>query len=126
MHLEWFHLIGNLLVFYFFSIVEKHFGSGVFFTLIMTIWGVCVVMEWICRIYFRVECSVGFSSILFGLYTWMLVYDRKALDLEMTLLLTIKLGLPHLFSSNASLFGHVLGVISGLVVSLFFQPDTLK
>ena len=53
-------------------------------------------------------CSIGFSGILFGLFTWELVSIKK-LDIELLLAIVIMVAGPSIQNKKISLSGHIIG-----------------
>lgn len=118
-HLDFDHLIANLVSLYALSRIEKRMGLQKFSYLILSLLFLNTLFETLLHRYFPINNSVGFSGILFGLTTWELVLQKKvdtALLVSLVLLL-----LPSLKYENVSFTGHAVGVISGLTIALFYK-----
>lgn len=114
LHIDWFHLILNMYTFYRLIPLELVYGSSFYLLLIGLLLLFQTLIEWTINHYFAINCSIGFSGILFGLVTWMtLSLHNQDWMMLAPLILSI-------FSSSArdprlSLLGHLLGVVSGLL-----------
>jgi membrane associated rhomboid family serine protease len=124
-HVDLAHILSNLFVFYVLSRIEMNFGSKFFVMLIVQLLILTTALEWIVKQFWNIPCSIGFSGVLFGLAVWELVYDR---NLNMALLLGIGAMIitPSLHNPKASLIGHGLGALAGLIMSFYFKPPGKK
>lgn len=120
-HLDFIHLFTNIFVFFVLSRIEVKFGSGFFMLLILQLLVITTVMELILKKFWNVPCSIGFSGVLFGLAVWELVYDR---NVNMALILGIlaMVVTPTIQNPKASLVGHGLGALAGLMVAIYYKP----
>lgn len=67
-----------------------------------------------------VQCSIGFSGVVFGLLGWSLAQQRgfnKQLLIDLALLMY-----PSLTTPNISFSGHLIGLLAGLIAFLLFPP----
>lgn len=124
-HVDVWHLMSNIVALVPLSIVEDEFGSTVTGKLLVWLWFINVVIDKIIHTMFKLECTIGFSSILFGLYTWMLFYDRDNITFVTPLVLFLRLLFPSVVNAQASLVGHVTGICSGLILAFWFHPPSL-
>ena len=113
-HVDWFHLILNMYTFYRLMPIELIYGSTFYVFLIILLVFFQTLIEWGINSYFVINCSIGFSGILFGLVTWSILSLRGQ---DWSILVALILSI---FSSSAqdprlSLLGHLLGVFSGLL-----------
>lgn len=114
-HIDAMHLISNLYALYAVSRVEQEMGFQSFIWLLIFLLIVNTLAEFIAkRIWQDMPCSIGFSGILFGLLTWELVSTRK-FDVEVFLAIIIMVVGPSLTNKKASLSGHIIGAISGIL-----------
>lgn len=124
-HLDTVHILSNLFVFYVLSRIEVIHGSSFFATLIVQLLAITTIFEILLKQFINAPCSVGFSGILFGLVVWELLYDRN-----LSLVLLISVGAmvvtPSLQNPKASLTGHTIGALSGLVLALYYRPSSIK
>lgn len=65
-------------------------------------------------------CSIGFSGILFGLFTWELV-SKKKFDVEILIAMIIMVVGPSLRSKKVSLSGHAIGAVSGIIAGISWK-----
>lgn len=120
-HVDSAHIISNLFVFYILSRIEVTHGAGVFILLIVQITFIATVFELILKELIDIPCSIGFSGVLFGLAVWELLYDKN-IDLALLFGVAAMVITPSLHNPRASLIGHGLGAIAGLLVSLYYKP----
>lgn len=115
------HIMSNLFAFYVLSRIEIQFGSAFFFGLILQILVLTVLFE--AGLHYitkgNINCSVGWSGVLFGLAVWELVREKQADGVDGALILAIVAMVvsPSLENPQASLLGHALGAFSGFIVA---------
>lgn len=68
-----------------------------------------------------VDCSMGFSSVVFGLIAYESLYYKK-INMGMLLDITIMI-LPSLFSTRKIFWGNVSGMIVGIIVYFIFSHN---
>jgi len=120
-HINAVHIISNLFVFYILSRIEVIHGSKVFISLIIQLSILTTFIELLLHYVVHVPCSIGFSGILFGLAVWELIYDRSV-NLALLLGISAMVVLPSLNNPKASLVGHGVGALSGLILASYYQP----
>jgi membrane associated rhomboid family serine protease len=127
-HVDTTHLISNMYALYTISRVEQEMGFIPFIHLLIFLLIVNTIAELsIRRIWKDLPCSIGFSGILFGLFTWELV-SKKKIDIEMLLAIVIMVVGPSLNNKNISLSGHFIGALSGMLAGVswnFIYKDIL-
>ena len=69
-HVDPAHLLSNLIVFYILSRIETSRGSIFYIKLIVQLFVLTAVMEYIIQRYCHIPCAIGFSGILYGLLAW--------------------------------------------------------
>jgi membrane associated rhomboid family serine protease len=114
-HINLKHLVVNLYALYTLSRVEQEMGLKSFIWLIIFLLLFNTLIEFIIRIYWKnIKCSIGFSGILFGIVTWEIASKRK-IDIEMILAIIIMVIVPSLQNKKASIIGHFIGALSGII-----------
>ena len=120
-HIDIYHLMGNLLGLYSLSRIERALGAKKFIILISSILIIASILEIITyRIFPSIPCGIGISGLLFGLITWELVIIKK-LDFTLVLSIIFTIIIPSLKSKNVSLLGHISGIIAGIIISLLWN-----
>ena len=119
-HIDPLHLITNLFYLYVLSTIEQEMGAKSFIWLIVLLLLLNTLIEYFARIIFKYsKCSIGFSGILFGMMAWQLLTKN-----EFDPLIIIAIGISIISSSkykDVSLFGHVLGAITGIIGALIWS-----
>ena len=119
-HLEPFHLLGNLLGLYSLTRVETALGTKKFIKLISFLIIFNTIFESVLhKVRPDTKCSIGFSGVLFGLITWERIYYKK-FDIPAILSLIFMIAMPSFTISNASLSGHIIGSIGGIISGLLW------
>lgn len=115
------HLAVNIFALYALSNVEKDIGPRRFFGLIIFLLVFNTIVEFLLRkIFNSIPCSIGFSGILFGISAWELVTTRE-FDLLLILSIMAMVMVPSIEDKKASLIGHVIGSISGVIGGLIWN-----
>jgi membrane associated rhomboid family serine protease len=120
-HVDIYHLTGNILALYSLSRVERAIGVKKFFGLIIFLLIFTTIAEvTFYKMYPKEPCSVGFSGVLFGIVSWELITTKK---LDYTLLLSIffMVILPSLTNSKISLTSHIIGAMAGIVGGVIWK-----
>ena len=120
-HIDLYHLIGNLLGLYSLSRIERSLGAKKFIILVTSLLVTASVLEVIIyRIFSSIQCSIGISGLLFGLITWELIIVQN-LDFTLVLSIIFTVVIPSIKSKNVSLLGHISGVIAGIITALIWK-----
>ena len=120
-HIDASHLISNLYGLFALSKVETEIGIGKFVGLFTFLLIFNTFVQYIARrIVPSVKCSIGFSGILFGIMTWELVAKKK-LDMNLLIAILLLVITPSMKNNQASLLGHGIGAISGIIGGLLFK-----
>ena len=123
-HVEPYHLMGNLIALYALSRVEKDIGTKSFISLIIFLLLFTSIVEVsVHKLFPSLPCSIGLSGILFGIFSWDLVtYSEIDIFLVFSIIATVTM--PSLKNSNVSLIGHAIGAISGVIGGLIWKKIT--
>lgn len=120
-HTKPYHMMANLYALYALTRVELELGPKKFFGLIVFILVLNVIMESIAhRLKPDLQCSIGFSGVLFGVTAWDLVRTKK-LDFFLVTSIIGMVALPSFKSENVSLLGHSVGALSGIISGLLWN-----
>ena len=120
-HIESTHLIFNLYALYTISRVEQEIGFKSFIWLLIFLLIFNTLVELLVRhVWKDSKCSIGFSGILFGLFTWELV-SKKELDAQLMLAILLMVVGPSLQNKQVSFTGHAVGAISGIIAAIIWK-----
>jgi membrane associated rhomboid family serine protease len=120
-HIDPYHLMVNLFALYALSRVERELGAKKFISLIVFLLIFTSVTEvMIHKVYPYIPCSIGFSGVLFGIMTWELV-SKKELDMLLIFTIIGMVVLPSIQNSKASLLGHAVGAVAGVVGGVLWK-----
>lgn len=108
------HLYSNLVVFAQ-QTANLHviLGYRKYILLLALILVLITVIEYILYTMKIINCSIGFSGVVFGIVTWSLLYNKglnKTLIFDIILLLS-----SSIWDTELSFSGHLIGVISGFI-----------
>ena len=123
-HANWKHLFVNIFTLLMLSRIEEKHGSAFFASLILQIWFISVIIEFVTQKYVKLRCSIGFSGVLLGLIAWEMV--ANGMNIVVLLSLAILVVIPSIQNKKASLSGHIIGAISGLIVAMYFKSKEEK
>jgi membrane associated rhomboid family serine protease len=120
-HLDFYHLLSNLIALYSLSRIEEKVGVKRFLALVIFILSFNTITETIVhKIFPSIPCSIGFSGVLFGLTSWEYVTHNK-LDLSLLGSIALITIIPSLKSTKVSLISHSVGSISGIIAGLIWN-----
>jgi len=120
-HVDISHLLANLYALYALSRIEQEMGFQKFIMLLIYLLVFNTLAEFLARkIWKDMKCSIGFSGILFGMLTWELVAKKK-FDMQLMLAIVLMVVGPSLQNKRASLSGHVVGAVSGIIGALIWK-----
>jgi hypothetical protein len=117
-HISTKHLLANLAGIYLLYRAEVQIGSESFLRVFSSILIMSVVLEVMYGLIFGVQCSIGFSGVLFGFAAWSICTER---DMDYSLL-ALFVGLMMITSvgdPKVSLSGHISGFIVGMITALY-------
>ena len=125
-HIDVYHLLSNLFALYALSRVEVATGGKKFTALIVFLLLFNTLAEAaMYRIFKGLPCSIGFSGVLFGVAAWELV-TNKGFDWMVVLSLIVMVAGPSIQNPKASLAGHAVGAIAGVVGALLWSKVAPK
>lgn len=111
-HIEPQHLISNLYSLFALSKVESEIGRIKFIKLIVLLLIFTTILEYIYKNIIHIkECSIGFSGILFGIFTYDLIAKK---DVDLYMISSIILMLYVNGGKGVSNIGHIFGIIAGV------------
>lgn len=116
-HVELMHLLVNLYGLYALSRVENKIGLKNFLILVLSLLVVSTVLEFGASKFIDLNCSIGFSGILFGILAWELV-TGQSVDFSLIAVIIFMVIQPSMTNPKASLIGHAIGAVSGVIVGL--------
>lgn len=120
-HIDPYHLMANLFAMYALSRVERDIGGKRFTALIIFLLIFNTIAEVTAhKLFPEMPCSIGFSGVLFGIMTWELA-SKKDLDFVLTTSIVSMVVLPSVQNPKASLMGHAVGAIAGVVGGLLWK-----
>ena len=125
-HLDTAHLISNLYALYALSRVEKQMGYKSFIWLFIFILLLNTLLEFVViKLFNNVNCSIGFSGVLFGLMTWEITRNNEV-DIQIILAIIATVLSSSSGKNNISLVGHFIGAISGIIGSSLWKYINTK
>lgn len=120
------HLLVNIFTFIQLFRLEQALGSRDYFILIIIILLLSSLLYWLMNKLLygsEIQCSVGFSGVLFGLLVWSrMVINGGSFDLKELLLWSSLLIFPVLQNPRISLLGHLSGFLVGLMLWPILSP----
>lgn len=120
-HLNLFHLLVNLYALEALSRIELYLGSGSYLILLFIILLLASTMEFLLNETMpSLRCSIGFSGVLFGLLAWELMVMGQ-FQPYLFLVLLVMVVFPTLQNPQASLIGHGLGALAGVLTALVWR-----
>lgn len=124
-HIEPYHLGSNLFSLYAISRIEKKLGSKNFFFLLLSILSINTIIEYVLKKNFDICCGIGFSGVLFSLFTFELIISKK-LDLYLISSIILSVYVPSVNNENISFWGHATGTITGLIIGTLYKKYNIK
>ena len=120
------HIIFNLVSVNMLSRVEDYLGTKASIVLLFLILFISSVLDFIISLIFPdLKCSIGFSGILFGLLAWEMMVSYN-FNPSVLIILLINVITPTLRDPRASLLGHGIGAISGVLSSFLISGHIKK
>jgi len=120
-HVDFLHLLSNLYALYSISRVEKDMGIKSFVGLLVFLLIINSLAEFFIQFIWKDSpCTIGFSGILFGLFTWELTYKNK-IDSQLILAIILMVIQPSLHNEKVSLSGHIIGAVSGIIAGFLWK-----
>jgi hypothetical protein len=120
-HVEPYHLMANLFALYALARVERDIGSRKFFGLIIFLLIFTSISEVVAhKMFSNLPCSIGFSGILFGIMAWELT-AKKDFNIFIAISIFGVVVAPSIQNSKASLVGHAVGAITGIIGGILWK-----
>lgn len=120
-HTDFYHLASNLFGLYSLTDVEIRLGSKKFLTLILFLLLFTSLLEIILYRIIKTPCSIGFSGILYGVFTFEMISKDKYVDYKILGSIILNIMFSKIMNSKSSLYGHIIGVISGICGALIYK-----
>jgi len=125
-HIEPYHLMANLFALYALARVERDIGPKRFGFLIVFLLLFTSIAEVIGhKLFSNLPCSIGFSGILFGVMAWELT-TKKDFDIFIVLSIVGIVVTPSMQDPKASLVGHAVGAIAGIIGGILWKSIEKK
>jgi membrane associated rhomboid family serine protease len=121
-HVDFIHLCSNIFSLYSLSVIEERLGSKQFFILLLFFLMMNTILESILHKIMNLQCSIGFSGVLFSIVTYELL-SNKVLDINILISIVANLFTLPLKDKKISFYGHVIGVISGILSVFLFSKS---
>lgn len=113
-HINFKHILLNLIGLYILSNIEKHIGSEKFLKLVVFIIATTSIIE---SQFYRNYCSIGFSGILYGLLAYqMLILQKIEIDIIIVLLLLYFTQKDNVTSNSFHFIGFLSGVAGYYII----------
>lgn len=119
-HTNTFHFISNLAGLIILYKVESSTGFNHFACIFTSILILNSFVEWVLYKNFDLSCSIGLSGIIFGFAVFELLTLSDCTLSAITGLVAM-ITLPSIKSTDISIVGHLVGVLSGIVVALMYK-----
>ena len=120
-HVESYHLMANLFALYALTRVEREIGVKRFAGLILFLLIFTSITEVLAhKMFSDLPCSIGLSGILFGIMAWELT-TKKGLNLMIVLSIVGVVAMPSAQNPQASLVGHAVGAIGGVIGGMLWK-----
>ena len=120
-HVDIYHLLSNIYALYALSRVELSMGGKQFTGLIVFLLVFNTIAESLMHKMFKnLPCSIGFSGILFGVTAWEMATTRDFDWVLISSLIAMIAG-PTIQNPKASLMGHAVGAVVGVISGLMWS-----
>ena len=120
-HVDIYHLLSNIFALYALSRVEIAIGGKKFMTLIVFLLIFNTIAESIMyKLFKNLPCSIGISGVLFGVTAWEMI-TNKGFDWLVAVSLVVMIACPSIQDPKASLMGHSIGAIAGIIGGLLWS-----
>jgi membrane associated rhomboid family serine protease len=120
-HTEFLHLISNLYGIYSLSRIEIKIGPKKFFSLIIFLLIFTSILESILHQLIETPCSIGFSGILYGVFTFEIMAIKDDFDYNLLIAIVADTISQKMMKNKISLYGHIIGVLSGILGGFIFK-----
>jgi membrane associated rhomboid family serine protease len=124
-HTDFFHLLSNLYGIYSLSRIELKVGPSKFFSLIIFLLIFSSILESLFHKLVDTPCSIGFSGILYGVFTFEIMSLKENFDYNLLIAILVDTISQKFIKNNISLYGHIIGIISGVIGGFIFTKFIL-
>jgi membrane associated rhomboid family serine protease len=113
------HLLSNMIVLNFvITTFNNNYTKSNTFSIVLMAFVVNVMSIWILRYQYNLECSVGFSGIIYSLLSY-IILKTKGFNSD-SLIWIFSLSIPPLLITKTSFSGHLIGILSGIILYLIY------
>lgn len=120
-HTDISHFLANMYGLYAMARIEEEIGSKQFIKLVVFLLVCNTIGELIIhKIDRSIPCAIGFSGVLFGLLAWD-VFTYHGIDVTTLTAVAFAVALPSFTSKKASLSGHAVGAVSGIIGAYIYS-----
>jgi membrane associated rhomboid family serine protease len=120
-HADFFHLISNLYGLYVLTRVEEKIGATKFFYVVCFILVMNSIFETILYKLTNLSCSVGFSGIIYGIFSWEMMSGLKNFDWYILSAIVFDIFSVLTLKRKIALLNHFIGIFSGIILGSFFK-----
>jgi len=120
-HVEILHLLSNIYGLYVLSRIEEKIGYKKFIFLILMLIILNTLFETLLHKIIDINCSVGFSAILFGMLSWEICSGCKNFNYEIIVAIVLNIISSKYINLNTSIISHLMGLISGFIIGQFYR-----
>ena len=106
-----------------FSSIEKVLGSTQYLIIVLSLAVLQTLIEMISRNFIDLTCSIGFSGVLYGILTWILLSGKQT-NPKMIIAVLLSIFSSSAYDPRLSLSGHLMGVLAGFIVA--FLTSNIK
>lgn len=119
-HTNTFHFISNLAGLIILYKVESSTGFNHFALIFLSLLFINSIIEWVLYQYTNMKCSIGLSGIIFGFAVFELMNVSNC-TLSALIGLVAMITLPSIKNSDVSVLGHLIGVVSGMIIGMIYR-----
>jgi len=120
-HVDVMHLLSNLYGLYVLSRVERNIGPEKFGLVIILILALNSIIETVAHNLFKTPCSIGFSSILYGILAWEIVSGNKEPDYFIILAIIFDAISGYYLNRRIALVSHIVGIVTGVFLGIILK-----
>ena len=120
-HVDAIHLLSNLYGLYVLSRVERNIGPEKFCLVIVSILILNTILETVAHNLFKTPCSIGFSSILYGILAWEIVSGNKNPDYYIVLAIIFDAISSVYLNKKIAVISHLIGIFTGVLLGVILK-----
>jgi len=117
-HVDILHLLSNIYGLYVLSRVEKNIGPKKFSLVVFLILFLNTAIETVSNRIFKTSCSIGFSSILYGILAWEIVYGNKDTNYFIIVAVIFDAFSSYYLNRKIAVTSHIIGIITGILLAI--------